>query len=163
MAVLGGGQAAGACLGGGVWERVLSQQQTSVLSQQQKKKTSAFITQQQHSLSTIIIIFMEAAKAADLTQASEIPARYIILGARVMISRNAGLGRTRLFHPWRRKPEEGWSGSDVSVSHVVRQGLSWTQVSHLRCLIVTGFDNGTMTFRIDHTPLHRIAVQFEWA
>ena len=26
-----------------------------------------------------------------------------------------------------------------------------------------GFDNGTVTFRIDHTPLHRIAVQFEWA
>ena len=26
-----------------------------------------------------------------------------------------------------------------------------------------GFDNGKVTFRIDHTPLHRIAVQFEWA
>ena len=26
-----------------------------------------------------------------------------------------------------------------------------------------GFDNGTVTVRIDHTPLHRIAVQFEWA
>ena len=25
----------------------------------------------------------------------------------------------------------GWSGSDVSVSHIVRPGLSWTQVSHL--------------------------------
>ena len=45
--------------------------------------------------------------------------------------RSAGLGRTRLFHPWGREPEVGWSGSDVSVSHVVRPGLSWTQVSHL--------------------------------
>ena len=26
-----------------------------------------------------------------------------------------------------------------------------------------GFDIGTVTFGIDHTPLHRIAVQFEWA
>ena len=26
-----------------------------------------------------------------------------------------------------------------------------------------GFDNGTVTFRIDHTPLDRIAVEFEWA
>ena len=33
--------------------------------------------------------------------------------------RSAGLGRTRLFHPWGREPEGGWSGSDVSVSHVV--------------------------------------------
>ena len=47
--------------------------------------------------------------------------------------------------------------------HIVRPGQSWTQVSHLRCLIVMGFDNGTVTFRIDPTPLHRIAVQFEWA
>ena len=45
--------------------------------------------------------------------------------------RSAGLGRTRLFHPWGREPEGGWSGSDVSMSHVVRPGLSWTQVSHL--------------------------------
>ena len=36
--------------------------------------------------------------------------------------------------------------------HIVRPGLSWTQVSHLRCLIAMGFDNGTVTFRIDHTP-----------
>ena len=77
--------------------------------------------------------------------------------------RSAGLGRTRLFHPWGREPEGGWSGSDVFVSHVVRPRLSWTQVSHLSCLIAMGFDNGTVTFRIDHTPLHRIAVQFEWA
>ena len=76
--------------------------------------------------------------------------------------RSAALGRTRLFHLWEREPEGG-SGSDVSVSHVVRTGLSWTQVSHLRCLIAMGFDNGTVTFRIDHVPLHRIAVQFEWA
>ena len=27
--------------------------------------------------------------------------------------------------------QRGGSGSDVSVSHVVRPGLSWTQVSHL--------------------------------
>ena len=47
--------------------------------------------------------------------------------------------------------------------HIVRPGQSWTQVSHLRCLIAMDFDNGTVTFRIDHIPLHRIAVQFEWA
>ena len=46
---------------------------------------------------------------------------------------------------------------------IVRPGQSWTQFSHLRCLIAMGFDNSTVTFRIDHTPLHRIAVQFEWA
>ena len=49
------------------------------------------------------------------------------------------------------------------VSHVVRPGRSWTQVSHLWCPIATGFDSGTITFRIDHTPLHRISIQFEWA
>ena len=46
-------------------------------------------------------------------------------------SRSAGLGRTRLFHPWGREPEGGWVGLRRSVSHVVRPGLSWTQVSHL--------------------------------
>ena len=44
---------------------------------------------------------------------------------------SAGHGRTRLFHPWVRVPEGGWSSSDVSVSHVVRPGLYWTRVSHL--------------------------------
>ena len=39
--------------------------------------------------------------------------------------------------------------------------LDWSR--HLGCLIAMGFDNRTVTFRIDHTPLHRIAVQFEWA
>ena len=38
-----------------------------------------------------------------------------------------------------------------------------TRVSPLRCLIAMGFGIGTVTFGIDHTPLHRIAVQFEWA
>ena len=47
--------------------------------------------------------------------------------------------------------------------HIVRPGLSWTQVSHPRCPSTQDFDNGTVTFRIDHTQLHRIAVQFEWA
>ena len=47
--------------------------------------------------------------------------------------------------------------------HIVRPGLSWTQVSHPRCPSTEDFGNRTVTFRIDHTPLHRIAVQFEWA
>ena len=37
--------------------------------------------------------------------------------------RSAGLGRTRLFHPWGREPEGGWVGLRRSVSHVVRSGL----------------------------------------
>ena len=40
---------------------------------------------------------------------------------------------------------------------------TWTQVSHPRCPSTEDFGNRTVTFRIDHTPLHRIAVQFEWA
>ena len=40
---------------------------------------------------------------------------------------------------------------------------TWTQVSHPRCPSTQDFGNRTVTFRIDHTPLHRIAVQFEWA
>ena len=39
----------------------------------------------------------------------------------------------------------------------------WTRVSHPRCPSTEDFGNRTVTFRIDHTPLHRIAVQFEWA
>ena len=42
-------------------------------------------------------------------------------------------------------------------------GLSWTQVSHPRCPGTEDFGNRTVTFGIDHTPLHRISVQFEWA
>ena len=57
----------------------------------------------------------------------------------------------------------GWLGSDVSVSHVVGPGRSWTQVGHLSDPIAMDFDMGTITFGIDHIPLHRIAVQFEWA
>ena len=55
------------------------------------------------------------------------------------ISRSAGLGRTRLFHPWAHEPEGGWSGSDVSVSHVVRprqgsgfEGLGWVPLGPKR-------------------------------
>ena len=40
---------------------------------------------------------------------------------------------------------------------------TWTQVSHPRCPSTEDFGNHTVTFRIDHTPLHRTAVQFEWA
>ena len=40
---------------------------------------------------------------------------------------------------------------------------TWTQVSNPRCPSTEDFGNRTVTFRIDHTPLHRIAVQFEWA
>ena len=40
---------------------------------------------------------------------------------------------------------------------------TWTQVSHPRCPSTEDFGNRTVTFRIDHTPLDRIAVQFEWA
>ena len=47
--------------------------------------------------------------------------------------------------------------------HIVRPGLSWTQVSHPRCPSTEDFGNRTVTFGIDHTPLHRISVQFEWA
>ena len=53
--------------------------------------------------------------------------------------RSAGLGRTWLFHPWGREPEGGWSGSDVSVSHVVRHrqgsgfdGLGWVPLGPKR-------------------------------
>ena len=46
-------------------------------------------------------------------------------------SQSAGLDRTRLCHPWAHKPDGWGSGSDVSVSHVVGLGISWTQVSHL--------------------------------
>ena len=78
-------------------------------------------------------------------------------------NRSAGLGRTQFFHPWGRVPEGGWSGSDVSMSHVVRPGRSWTQVGHLSGPIAMDFDMGTITFGIDHIPLHRISIQFEWA
>ena len=47
--------------------------------------------------------------------------------------------------------------------HIVRPGQFWTQVSHPRCPSTQNFGNRTVTFRIDHTPLHRIVVQFEWA
>ena len=40
---------------------------------------------------------------------------------------------------------------------------TWTQVGHLSGPIAMDFDIGTITFGIDHIPLHRIAVQFEWA
>ena len=53
--------------------------------------------------------------------------------------RSAGLGRTRLFHPWAHEPEGGWSGACVSVSHVVghRQGsgfdgLGWVTLGPVR-------------------------------
>ena len=36
----------------------------------------------------------------------------MLRGIREAYYRNAGLGRTRLFHPWGREPEGGWSGSD---------------------------------------------------
>ena len=55
----------------------------------------------------------------------------------------------------------GWV--DRAPAFRVARCQTWTQVSHLRCLIAMGFGNRTVTFRIDHTPLHRIAVQFEWA
>ena len=53
-------------------------------------------------------------------------------GTLITPRRRAGLGRTRLIHPWVREAEGG-SDSEVSVSHVERCGpkLSWTQVSHL--------------------------------
>ena len=35
------------------------------------------------------------------------------------------------FIPVRTSQKGRWSGSDVSVSHVARPGLSWTQLSHL--------------------------------
>ena len=38
-----------------------------------------------------------------------------------------------------------------------------TQVGHLAGLIMMGFGIGKVTFVIDHTPLHRISMQFEWA
>ena len=36
--------------------------------------------------------------------------------------RSAGLGRTRLFHPGAHEPEGGWSGANLSGSHVVGPG-----------------------------------------
>ena len=39
---------------------------------------------------------------------------------------------------------------------------TWTQVSHPRCPSTQDFGNHTVTFQIDHTPLHRNAAQFEW-
>ena len=54
-------------------------------------------------------------------------------------NRSAGLGRTRLFYPWAHEPEGGWSGSDVSLSHVVRprqgsgfEGLGWVPLGPVR-------------------------------
>ena len=41
---------------------------------------------------------------------------------RFLRHRSAGLGRTRLFHPWAHEPEGGWSGANVYVSHVVGPG-----------------------------------------
>ena len=56
-----------------------------------------------------------------------------------LVHRSVGLGRTRLFHPWGRKPKGEGSGSDVSVSHVVRprqglgfEGLGWVQLGPKR-------------------------------
>ena len=57
------------------------------------------------------------------------------------ISRSAGLGRTRLFHPWAREPEGGVVRRLRSVSHVVRprrgsgfEGLGWVPLGpgHVR-------------------------------
>ena len=39
----------------------------------------------------------------------------------------------------------------------------WTQVGHPGWPRTQNLDNRKVTFGIDHTPLHRIAVQFEWA
>ena len=44
--------------------------------------------------------------------------------------RSVGLGRTRSFHSWGREPQ-GPLGSNVSASHIVRPGPSWTRVSQL--------------------------------
>ena len=57
------------------------------------------------------------------TDKSDASDRLLLTRATPLIGRSAGLGRTRIFHPWGREPEGGWSGSDVSVSHVVRSGL----------------------------------------
>ena len=38
-----------------------------------------------------------------------------------------------------------------------------SQVGHLGCRIAMGVGIGKVTFAFDHTPLHRISVQFEWA
>ena len=51
-----------------------------------------------------------------------------------------------------------WSGAGVPCRTL--SDLDWVR---LGCLIAMGFDNRTITFRIDHTHLHRIAVRFEWA
>ena len=53
------------------------------------------------------------------------------------------------------EPEWGWSGAGVTGCTL--SDLDW--VRHLDYFIAMGFDNGTVTFRIDHTPLHRIDVQ----
>ena len=56
-----------------------------------------------------------------------------------MHCRSAGLGRTRIFHPWGLELEGEWSGSNVSVSHVVRprqgpgfEGLGWVPLGPKR-------------------------------
>ena len=38
-----------------------------------------------------------------------------------------------------------------------------TQVGHSAALIAMGFGIGAVTLGIDHTPLHRMSIQFEWA
>ncbi len=67
--------------------------------------------------------------------------------------RSAGFGRTQLFHPWGRESDEGWLR--LPPFRVVR--------CQIESLIAMGFGIGTVTFGIDHIPLHRISIQCEWA
>ena len=61
------------------------------------------------------------------------------LGTEWSIDRSAGLGRTRLCHPWGREPEGGVVGRPRSVSHVVRprqgsgfEGVGWVPLGPKR-------------------------------
>ena len=78
-----------------------------------------------------------AARTCFIRRGSKVP--FTVGAARRFDHRSAGLGRTRLFHPWAHEPEGGWSRANVSVSHVVRHrqgsgfdGLGWVPLGPKR-------------------------------
>ena len=64
------------------------------------------------------------------------------------------------FIPVGREPDGGWV--PLRCFRVARRQI-WTQFSHPGWPRTENFGNRKVTFGINRTILHRIAVQFEWA
>ena len=75
----------------------------------------------------------------------------------MMRGRSVGLGRTRIFHPWRCEPE----GRQAPM--FLCRTLSDLDYPALRLVTCDVSSRWVLTFQIDHSPLHRIAAQFESA